>query len=257
MDDLEPDRVQKALLHVQSITNINQILGIVNELTGERIVCALDWDNTISQANGCNLPLRDTDTIAVTQTLNDMDITWFILTSRYGGMNLQDPMVQHILRAQNLREEDLTDNEIFKQCVRWSVDNLHESLPPLQEQSQKGFSGLNPNDVHIVNLSHYGGEEPAIIYGSVVYSGGGIGSSNKGRSVIKLMANGIIPTASMFDYFIFVDNDIMHLSAMVQAFTRAGILHKLIPLWYPQEPLLEEPTPTCTGSLALHMCLNR
>jgi hypothetical protein len=257
MDDLSLERYTEALRYINQISNIGQLMGIVHQLNGKRVVCALDWDNTISRVNGCNFPLRDRETLPVTQALNDMNITWFILTSRYGGISVDDPAVQEILTSRGyLNTRSWSADEIFNECVRWSVEELHESLPSLKEQSLKGFVGLNPPDVQTVRLSHYTGSEPALVYGSVVYSGPGAASSNKGRSVIKLMANGVIPTANMFDYFIFVDNDIMHLSAMVQAFTRMGILDKLIALHYPQEPLLEVGDGgVCQASLDLLQCL--
>lgn len=256
MEDLAYDRYTEALQHVRQIANIGQLMSVVHTLDGKRVVCALDWDNTISRVNGCNFPLRDPETLPVTQALNEMNITWFILTSRYGGLSADDPMVQQVLRSRGIYSTSMSDTEVFNECVRWSVEELQQALPSLYEQSQKGFAGLNPPEVRTVHLSHYGGAEPALVYGSVVYSGPGAQSSNKGRSVIKLMANGVIPTANMFDHFIFVDNDVMHLSAMVQAFTRAGIRDKLIALYYPQDPQLEMDSGLCQQpSLDVLACL--
>jgi hypothetical protein len=241
------------------IENIHDILAIINHLHGMRVICAFDWDNTISLRNGCNLPLREgRDTSETLQTLNNLGVMWFIATSRYSGFDFDTPPIKDLLN-QNVGE--LTDSEqkrIFNQCVITGVHQKYIALPPLAHQAMVGYSGLNPQDVVSIRISDRG-ENPnnVLIYGNVIYSGG-LGkdnSSNKGRAFVKLMANGILPSSNLFDAFIFVDNDIGHIQAVIDEFDSSGFGYKLLPIYYPQLPFTLPADRSCSNIFGISGCL--
>jgi hypothetical protein len=96
------------------------------------------------------------------------------------------------------------------------------------------------------------------VYGGVIYSGSPSSKlgSNKGRVLINFIVNGILPSANGFDYLIFIDNDKSHVLAVIKSFEKAGIGHKLIAIYYPQNLSHEvQRTMPCKSSFNVNGCL--
>lgn len=232
------------------IEKLEDIINTLGYFENKRIICAFDWDNTISLRNGCNFPLRDgQNTVQVMEILNDINVMWFVLTSRYAGMDVNTPSIQKLIPS------SYDKIKLFNNCIKAGIDQKYTVLPPLKVQAQKGYKGLNPPDVVSIKLRTENNlEDTALIYGNVVYSGSSKGQSNKGKALIKLMANGILPTAMMFDFFIFVDNDMDHINSVIDEFNKAGLENKIVPIYYPQEPLLMMDD-SCDLNFRLDECL--
>jgi hypothetical protein len=214
------------------------------------VICGFDYDNVISYRDGCELPLRDPlttngipiimrrlpfngngkRTIETFEKLNDMGITWFILTSRLKGLDANSLPIKSLLGE---REDPQAH---FNSCIRNWVDHMRSTLPPLQKQTQIGYKALYPDDVLTVDLH----PNSAVIYKNIIFAGGEYNSfTDKGRVIESLMAQGTLPQATSFDYFLFVDNDLNHINSVIKSFRNIGSLTKLIAIHYPQTPLLD------------------
>lgn len=244
---------------IREIGNISEILGFIKDLGGKRVICGFDWDNTISMRNGCNVPLRDGNvTIETMDALNKMNVMWFIATSRYAGVNVEAPIIQKLLKQRMDELSSSGQGRTFNECVKTGVQEKYNALPPLAQQAQVGYAGLNPPDVTAIRLlDEKESPDTALIYGNVIYSGGRGKdfTSNKGRAFVKLMANGILPAANMFDVLIFVDNDLEHIKAVIKEFDNSGFGDKLLPIYYPQLPMTLPEDSSCGVVFDISNCL--
>lgn len=250
---------QESVDKVKRISDIAEVLTYIENLGGKRVICAFDWDNTISERNGCDLPLRDgIETIQTFDDLNKMGVQWFISTSRYAGVNVETQMIKEVFSERKNILSRSGEGRTFNECIRDGVKAKYVALPALKGQAAVGYSGINPSNVVAIKLRDEKGlPDTALIYGNVVYSGGGgYGyKSNKGRAFVRLMANGILPAANMFDVFIFVDNDMPHIEAVISEFDNSGFGDKVLALHYPQLPSNLPANELCGPRFDLEGCL--
>lgn len=239
---------------MKEISHISQILDIIHELHGV-IIIAFDWDNCISLVDSCNLPLRDplnpnnsyengdgSSVLTTFNEINEMGVPFFVITSRLKGYS-----IDNLIRTNNLFSKShhtMYSRRVHTiECIKNDVRAMHQAIPVLSPQSHSHpLPGLNPDEPNVIIHKKNGAPYAAsIIFENVIFAGSHRPAypSNKGYALINYMALGILPPATDFDYIIFVDNEFKHIKNAQTAFGEAGIRHKLIPVYYPQNPPLD------------------
>lgn len=236
---------------IQTINHISQIVDIVDTLHGT-IIIAFDWDNCISLVDGCNLPLRDPldpddprengngeRVLETFDALNQRRIKYFVITSRLKGLNIE--LIMGKTNLFGARTPYPYRRVRALECIKEHAMAFHEALPFLSKDIHNNpIQGLNPPDPVIKEHRRDGLRYAySIIFENIIFAGSSSKThrSNKGYALVHYMANGILPTADQFDHFIFVDNEMRHINNVISAFEEAGFQDKLIPIYYPQDPM--------------------
>ena len=280
-----PENLDKILIdnNMGTINHISEIINIVSYLKDKYILGAFDWDNCISLTDGCNLPLRDPklevnprffnpvkdngDGKKVLETfnsLNDYNVNWFVLTARLGGDGSKE-----IIETTDFPRKFTQDDKVARvnKCVIDSVNDIWKILPFNNHKYQSGsrLFPLIPTEMrHLEIISGKRSEFTTFIYGGVIYSGSSTSDSNKGRALIKSIIFGILPDPDDFDYIIFVDNDDYNIKSVIDEFNKVGLRHKLIPIYYPQNPPVKrysqdryEVAGPCTSRFSFEKCFEK
>jgi hypothetical protein len=185
------------------------------------------------------------------ENLNQQGIPYFIITSRLRGLNIEQ-MSKNINQFPSNYEEERRTNRVIN-CIKKSVKFMYEALPQLSRNNNP--LRVPDGEVLIIPHSHVGRiYASSIVCENVIFAGSKtLFPNNKGKAIINFMALGILPTADQFDYFICVDDKLMQLQAVQEAFGEAGISGKLIGLWYEQRPSMRDQS-LCVTNFSMGEC---
>jgi hypothetical protein len=224
---------------IKTISSIKQVIDIIDDIKTP-IVIGFDWDNCISLSNGCNFPFREDDiTSNVFKQLNKKNIPWFVMTSRLQGISYNTQILKQINPKLTLQQ--------FNQCIINMINNMelflkeldHYNTPKLNTPTLTTFVDIDDKcNIHFTkNVVFAGG----ISYYYDLLSKRLKILTCKGYAFKKMVENNLLPR---FKTFIYVDNDIVHLNAIITIFKELKKLNlvdkdvNLICLFYPQIPLI-------------------
>lgn len=242
------------------INHMEELTEITSYIANKKVIAGFDWDNCISLTNGCNLPLRDPKksgdrkhdpvstnsdgkrTIKFFNFLNENNINWFVLTARLNGDGFDEIV--------NTTEFPITYSIMDKinkinNCIFKGTSIMWEALPGCFENHKhseisKLFTNNNVIELtHIDIIKNVPEKFTTYLCNNVIYAGAsGRITSNKGRAFIRMIIHNYLPND--FDYVMFVDNDDYNLHAVIDEFTKVGLRHKLLPIFFPQNPKVEK-----------------
>lgn len=260
---------------------INSILEVQDFITKkiedgynpEKIIVASDWDNTISQYNGCYSPLREgQNTIDFFENLNLLGIPWFVITSRFRG---KSPSELYKNIPKGFYKKDDSDGSIltmieesknfekhFNHCIYKSIQAMKEALPPLQNANLVPLFRLNEKQDTILQTRHvsdystflkYAGYNTRlstysmlcenVIYGGtnrITYQGKEVPIRKKGEIVIDYINMKILPYFDEFHFIIFIDNDYYKVMEFLESFKDINKENKVYGFHFPMERSLRK-----------------